>query len=208
MPVVPLYPLPWRSPWDLPSSRLCRGDVPRSSTPMGSRGPWPSAPLMWPSVLLTTSAPTINRSSRGSIPSRLRIAARALPVYASPPALPLTTQHSVPGAWPGLLGSGPTPDWQSRALLGALGMAKFWRLRHDPAVPSAESCPADLLPPLAVATQKHRDVCAQTSHWLSSHLVRIARLSRSQSSRMYSHAGEAHEVPFQPLKDLGEIYEC
>ena len=120
MPVVPLYPLPWRSPWDLPSSRLCRGDVPRSSTPMGSRGPWPSAPLMWPSVLLTTSAPTINRSSRGSIPSRLRIAAHHLPVYASPWSLPSTTQHAVPGAWPGLPGSGPAPDWQSRALLGAL----------------------------------------------------------------------------------------
>jgi hypothetical protein len=122
VPVVPLYPLPWRNPWDLPSSRLCRGDVPRSSTPMGSRGPWPSAPLIWPSVLLTTSAPTINRSSRGSIPSRLRIAAHHLPVYASSLSLPSTTQHAVPGAWPGLPGSGPAPDWQSRAWLGALAM--------------------------------------------------------------------------------------
>src|SRR4029453_12218331 len=60
---------------------------------------------------------------RGTIPSRLRIAAHALPVYASRPALPMTTQHSVPGAWPGLLGSGPTPDGQSRALLGALVIA-------------------------------------------------------------------------------------
>ena len=59
VPVVPPYPLPWRSPEDLPSSRLCRGDVPRSSTPVGSREPWPSAPLIWPSVMLTTSAPTV-----------------------------------------------------------------------------------------------------------------------------------------------------
>src|SRR5215471_5268149 len=57
--VVPSYPLPWRSPEDLPSSRLCRVHVLRSSTPRGSRGPWPLVPLMWPSVFLSTSAPPI-----------------------------------------------------------------------------------------------------------------------------------------------------
>ena len=159
MPVVPLYPLPWRSPWDLPSSRLCRGDVPRSSTPMGSRGPWPSAPLMWPSVLLTTSAPTINRSSRGSIPSRLRIAAHHLPVYASPWSLPSTTQHAVPGAWPGLPGSGPAPDWQSRALLGA---------RRVERTPPVFRCAlySLLLPPFgtgSVTLFHHASLCASPS---------------------------------------------
>ncbi len=29
------------------------------TTPVGSRGPWPLVPLMWPSVLLSTSAPTV-----------------------------------------------------------------------------------------------------------------------------------------------------
>jgi hypothetical protein len=57
--VVPSYPLPWRSPEDLPSSRLCRVHVLRSSTPVGSRGPWPLVPLIWPSVILSTSAPTV-----------------------------------------------------------------------------------------------------------------------------------------------------
>jgi len=64
-------------------SRLCPVDVPRSSTPVGSRGPWPLAPLIEPSMLLTMSAPTVLCSSRGSIPSRWRIAAHQLSVYAS-----------------------------------------------------------------------------------------------------------------------------
>ena len=60
LPVVPPYPLPGRSLWDLPSSRLCLGDVPRSSTPGGFAGAKASAaPLMWLSVLLSTSAPTV-----------------------------------------------------------------------------------------------------------------------------------------------------
>src|SRR5947209_1276904 len=58
--------------------------------------------------------------SAGVTPLRRSYEGIRLPLYASPPALPMTTQHSVPGAWPGLPGSGPTPDWQSRALLGAL----------------------------------------------------------------------------------------
>ena len=45
VPVVPPYPR-WRSASDLPSSRPCPADVPRSSTPVGSRGPWPLAPLI------------------------------------------------------------------------------------------------------------------------------------------------------------------
>jgi hypothetical protein len=85
LPVCRLYgPTPdWRSTSDLPSSRLCPVDVPRSPTPVGSRGPWPLAPLIEPSMLLTMSAPTIFCSSRGSIPSRWRIAAHQPSVYAS-----------------------------------------------------------------------------------------------------------------------------
>src|SRR4029434_2899670 len=57
--VAPSYPPPLTSREDLPSSRLCHVHVLRSSTPVGSRGPWPLVPLIWPSVLLSTSAPTI-----------------------------------------------------------------------------------------------------------------------------------------------------
>jgi len=39
VPVVPPYSHPWKNPEDLPSSRLCRGDVPRSPTPVGSLEP-------------------------------------------------------------------------------------------------------------------------------------------------------------------------
>jgi hypothetical protein len=52
-------PPAWRSAADLPSSRPCLADVPRSLTPVGSRGPWPLAPWMWPSMSLTMSAPTV-----------------------------------------------------------------------------------------------------------------------------------------------------
>ena len=85
------------------------------------------APWIWPSVMLSTSAPTCNRSFRGSIPSRLRIAAHHLPVYASPLALPPATQHSVPGALPGLPGLGSSPSCQSRAWLGALATEQLWK---------------------------------------------------------------------------------
>jgi len=51
-------PLDERNASDLPSFRPCPVDVPRSSTPVGSRGPWPLAPLIEPSMLLTMSAPT------------------------------------------------------------------------------------------------------------------------------------------------------
>src|SRR5262249_16275490 len=37
----------------------------------------------------------------------------------SPAPLPTPTQHSVPGTWRGLPGSGSAPDWQRRAKLGA-----------------------------------------------------------------------------------------
>jgi len=60
LPVCRLYrPTPdWRSASDLPSSQPCPVDVPRSSTPVGSWEPWPLAPWMWPSLLLSRSAPT------------------------------------------------------------------------------------------------------------------------------------------------------
>ena len=61
-------------------------------------------------------------SSRGSIPSRCRIAAHDLLVYASPTLLPALTQHSVPGALPGLPELGLSPSRQSRASLGAVAM--------------------------------------------------------------------------------------
>jgi hypothetical protein len=51
-------PLDERNASDLPSSRPCPVDVPRSSTPVGSWEPWPLAPWMWPSMLLSMSAPT------------------------------------------------------------------------------------------------------------------------------------------------------
>ena len=51
-------PLAERTASDLPSSRPCPVDVPRSPTPVGSREPWPLAPWMWPSLLLSMSAPT------------------------------------------------------------------------------------------------------------------------------------------------------
>ena len=47
LPVVPPYPLPWGNPWDLPSSRLCLDDVPRSSTPVSVREPWPGGLLCY-----------------------------------------------------------------------------------------------------------------------------------------------------------------
>jgi len=46
MPVVPPYSRPWKRPEDLPSSRRCLGDVPRSSTPVDSPEPWPAG-LLW-----------------------------------------------------------------------------------------------------------------------------------------------------------------
>ena len=60
LPVVPPYPLSWRNASDLPSSRQCLVDVPRSLTPMGPRRPWSLAPPVLPSTLLTVSAPTVN----------------------------------------------------------------------------------------------------------------------------------------------------
>jgi hypothetical protein len=47
LPVVPPYPLPWGNRWDLPSSRLCLDDVPRSSTPVSVREPWPGGLLCY-----------------------------------------------------------------------------------------------------------------------------------------------------------------
>jgi hypothetical protein len=40
--VVPPYSRPWKHPEDLPSSRPCLGDVPRSLTPVGSPESWPT----------------------------------------------------------------------------------------------------------------------------------------------------------------------
>src|SRR5262245_32665980 len=101
-------PLGERRPADLPSSRLCRGDVLRSWTPVGSPASWPWTLLISPSLLLTRSAPTVC-TLRGSIPSRLRIAAHHLPVYASSTSLPSPTQHSVLGASPRLPRPGSAP---------------------------------------------------------------------------------------------------
>ncbi len=56
--VVPPYPPIGRTALDLPSSRLCLDDVPRSRTPVGSRESWRLTLLIWPSLLLTRSAPT------------------------------------------------------------------------------------------------------------------------------------------------------
>ena len=53
-------PPSWRSLWDLPSSRLCHSDVPRSQTPVDPRKPWRLAPLVLPSAPLTASASTID----------------------------------------------------------------------------------------------------------------------------------------------------
>ncbi|PSB22919.1 hypothetical protein C7B61_07210 [filamentous cyanobacterium CCP1] len=52
-------PLFRRSRWDLPSSRLCLGNVPRSLTPVDPPKPWQLASLVLPSALLTASASTI-----------------------------------------------------------------------------------------------------------------------------------------------------
>jgi len=46
VPVVPPYAPGWKNPEDLPSSRRCLSDVPRSSTPGGSLEPWPLW-LLW-----------------------------------------------------------------------------------------------------------------------------------------------------------------
>src|SRR4029453_8122103 len=59
--VVSSYPRPWRSPEDLPSSRRCLVHVLRSSTPVGSRRPWPWASLIEPSMFHSMSAPTVLR---------------------------------------------------------------------------------------------------------------------------------------------------
>ncbi|PSB30507.1 hypothetical protein C7B82_08650 [Stenomitos frigidus ULC18] len=53
------------SPWDLPSSRLCHSDVPRSTTPVDSRQSWRLTALILPSALHKASASTVSRSYRG-----------------------------------------------------------------------------------------------------------------------------------------------
>lgn len=84
-------------------------------------------------------------SSRGSIPSRCRIAAHDLLVYASPTMLPSLTQHSVPGALPGLPELGLSPSRQSRASLGALAMENFWSLRLESLLLKTSSNHSDLV---------------------------------------------------------------
>ena len=105
VPVVPPYPLPWRNPWDLPSSRLCLDDVPRSSTPVRVQEPWPTRLLCYclPCRGACRHSPFHMYNGAQSLHA-LRIAAHPLPVDASPQPLPTTTQHSVPGVWPGLPG--------------------------------------------------------------------------------------------------------
>jgi len=59
LPVVPPYPARARNLWDLPSSRLCLSDVPRSQTPVDPWEPWLWAPLVLPSALPKASASTV-----------------------------------------------------------------------------------------------------------------------------------------------------
>jgi hypothetical protein len=105
LPVVPPYPLPWGNPWDLPSSRLCLDDVPRSSTPVSVREPWPGG-------LLCYGLPCLGACRHSQF--HIYIGAPSLHACALRPIISLCTlrrspyrlpaQHSVPSVWPGLPG--------------------------------------------------------------------------------------------------------
>jgi hypothetical protein len=82
VPVVPPYPRPWGNPWDLPRSRLGLADVPRSSTPVRGREPWPGG-------LLGSGLPCLG-ACRPS-PLHLDTGAQSLPACALRPVLSLCT---------------------------------------------------------------------------------------------------------------------
>ena len=85
-----------RTAWDLPSSRLCLDDVPRSQTPVDPTEPWPLAPAVSPSVLHTTSASTMTAIS-GLYPFTLTHCSPSLPCVRFAPTV--TDDNATLSTW-------------------------------------------------------------------------------------------------------------